>query len=98
MPGLGRLWGHPMYKVIIAQDKDSGYFYVHESDVEGLSACAPSMDALLAICDDAIPDLLEANHRGSNQSLFSALASLVRPEPHTSHVHINYSRDLQIAV
>lgn len=90
---FGSRWGtRGMYKVIIERDEETGYFYVSESDILGLNACAPTLDAVVAICEDVIPELIEANHK---PSVIARAFSFAQPK---ARVDINYSHDLALAV
>jgi len=77
---------HPMYEVVIARDEESGQFYVHESDVIGLNACADTIDELIAIIQDVAPDLIEHNHRARLNVL-----SFLRPAIDPSNLRITHN-------
>lgn len=88
-----RFWGQTMYEVVIARDAESGYFYVHESNIIGLQACAPTMDALMEVIQDVAPDLIQANHKPRPR----ALSTILKPLLGQRETHIKVSRELCIA-
>ncbi|MFY9292880.1 MAG: DUF1902 domain-containing protein [Methylorubrum rhodinum] len=45
----------------VHHDAASGVWYVHDSELPGLHAEAPTLDALVAIIEDVAPDLIETN-------------------------------------
>ncbi|KQT47757.1 hypothetical protein ASG52_10850 [Methylobacterium sp. Leaf456] len=47
--------------VTVHHDAASGVWYVHDSELPGLHAEAPTLDALVAIIEDVAPDLMETN-------------------------------------
>jgi hypothetical protein len=47
--------------VTVAHDEREGVWYVQSSDVPGLNAEAPTLDALVEVIADLVPDLVAAN-------------------------------------
>ncbi|GAB6846007.1 hypothetical protein JCM2811A_50090 [Methylorubrum rhodinum] len=66
--------------VTVHHDAASGVWYVHDSELPGLHAEAPTLDALVAIIEDVAPDLIETNlPRGADGAVPS-------PELRVQHV------------
>lgn len=49
------------FTVTVCHDEAEHVWYVHASDLPGLHAEAPTLDALVAIIEDLAPDLVAAN-------------------------------------
>lgn len=90
------LWGQTMYEIVIARDDESGQYYVHDSDITGLEACADTLEALFAIIDDVAPELISFNHRPP-QPILQKLAAAIASRPRTPKLHYNYTRELCVA-
>lgn len=90
-----RLWGQPMYEIVIARDEESGQFYVHDSDIIGLNACADTMEALFEIISDVAPELIAHNHKRPHGFLDHVAAVFRSSSPREYRVRV--SQDLCIA-
>ncbi|HUE46946.1 MAG TPA: DUF1902 domain-containing protein [Aestuariivirgaceae bacterium] len=49
------------FTVTVCHDEDEGVWYVQSSDVPGLNAEAPTLDALVEVVTDLAPELVAAN-------------------------------------
>lgn len=49
------------FVVTVCRDEEEGVWFVQSSDVPGLNAEAPSLDALVEVITDLVPDLVAAN-------------------------------------
>lgn len=49
------------FNVTVRHDAGAAIWYVHESDLPGLNAEAPTLDELVAVIEDVAPDLAYAN-------------------------------------
>lgn len=71
--------------VTVRHDAAAGVWYVHESDLPGLHAEGPTLDALVAAIEAVVPDLIEANlppsADGAPQAVAVCVQHVVRPRP-----------------
>ena len=88
------LWGQTMYEIVIARDDESGQYYVHDSDITGLEACADTMEALFAIIDDVAPELIAYNHE---RPILSKIVAAFAARKRAPKLHYNYTRELCLA-
>ena len=49
------------FTVTVSHDDQEGVWFVQSSNVPGLNAEAPTLDALVEVITDAVPDLVAAN-------------------------------------
>jgi predicted RNase H-like HicB family nuclease len=49
------------FTITVCRDEEEGVWFVQSSDVPGLNAEAPSLDALVEAITDLVPDLVAAN-------------------------------------
>ena len=73
-----------MFEIEVRRDDESGMYYVHESDLIGLNACALTVDELVEIIKDVATNLVEANNPRSKyslRSLFRAFAAKTNSTP-----------------
>lgn len=91
-----RLWGPTMYEIVIARDEESGQFYVHDSNIVGLNACADTMEALVEIIADVAPELIAHNHKRSH-GLIDHIAAAFRSSAAPREYRVRVSQELCIA-
>jgi hypothetical protein len=77
------------FHVCCMWDDEASLWYVHESNVPGLSAEAPTVEAMEALLDERIPELLRLNR----PELFKTEAALEVPFDLVARRH----RDLKLA-
>jgi len=58
---FGRHILHMQFTVTVSHDEAEGVWFVQSSDVPGLNAEAPTLDALVEAITDLAPDLVAAN-------------------------------------
>jgi len=56
------------YTVVVSHDAKEAVWFVQSSDVPGLNAEAPTLDALVEVITDLAPDLVAANLPGASRS------------------------------
>jgi predicted RNase H-like HicB family nuclease len=76
------------FTITVCRDEEEGVWFVQSSDVPGLNAEAPTLDALVEAIADLVPDLVAANLPNS----------VARGAPIPLHVqHIVNARSLSAA-
>ena len=67
--------------VTVSHDKDEGVWFVLSSDVPGLNAEAQSLDELVTVISDLVPELIAANLPGTTSDAPVCIQHMVSSKP-----------------